>query len=99
MYKKEADDLLVKKYSKETLKKVHAQYKKIYGDVTFPHFNFVYVAKLALEEVFSGKVHLKYAKETLISLKYAENHIHFQTGGTMLDDIISGQRINFNNYR
>lgn len=75
MYKKEVNDLLAGKYSKQTLKKVHAQWKRIEGTIIIPNHNFVSTAKTALEGIFHGTVHLKYAKETLISLKYAENHI------------------------
>ncbi|RFU64453.1 hypothetical protein [Bacillus sp. V59.32b] len=98
MYKKEVDDLLAGKYSKQTLKKVHAQWKKIHGTVTIPHHNFVSTAKRVLEEIFHGTLHFKYASEILCALQYCSNHHHYLTDDLLLDDIDNHKRIVFNNY-
>lgn len=98
-FQKEVDSLLVEKFSKKSLEKVHEQYGKIQGTITIPHHNYVSTAKRALERVFPGFVHLKYARETLIAFQYCDNHYHHLTGTSMLEDIISNVRIDFNDYR
>lgn len=100
MYKKEVADLLVGKYDVEQIKKLHSKWKLMNEEtVTFPHQNFVSKAKEALEEVFTGLVQLKYSGEVLVLLKYSHNVYHFNTGVSLLDDIVSKKRIVFNNYR
>lgn len=98
-FQKEVDSLLVEKFSKRILKKVHGKYKKIQGTITIPHHNYVSTAKRALENIFPGSVHLGFAEKTLIALRYSETHHHYLTQSSMLDDIINGERIIFNNYR
>lgn len=98
MYEKEVDNLLAGKYSKQTLKKVHALWKKINGTVTIPHHNFVSKAKRALEEIFHGAVQFKYSSEMLIALKYCSNHHHYLTDALLLNDIVNQKRVVFNNY-
>lgn len=97
-FQKEVDSLLVLK-SKKIVKKVQSQYKKIQGIITIPHHNYVSTAKIALESFIPGSVQFAYAERTLIALRYAETHHHRLTQTSMLEDIISGSRINFSNYR
>lgn len=100
MYEKEVDSLLAKKYSKQTLKKVHAQWKKMNNKtVTLPHYNFVSTAKTALEETFPGTVHLKYSSELLVALKYTDNVYHFQRRTSLLENIEANEKIDFNDYQ
>lgn len=78
MYKKEVDNLLAGKYSKQTLKKVHAQWKKIDGTVTIPDQNDALKVKRALDEIFHCNVQLDYAKKILIAQLYCSNHHHYE---------------------
>lgn len=98
MYDKEVNNLLAGKYSKQTLKKVHAQWKRIEGTIIIPNHNFVSTAKTALEGIFHGTVHLKYASETLCALQYCSYHHHYLNGNLLLDDIINQKRVYFKNY-
>lgn len=98
MYDKEVNDLLAGKYSKQTLKKVHAQWKKIEGTVTLPDYNTAMKVKTALEGIFHGTVHLKYASETLCALQYCAYHHSYLNGNLLLEDIINQKRVYFKNY-
>lgn len=98
MYEKEVESLLAGKYSKQTLKKVHAQWKKIHGTVIVPHHNFVSTAKRALEGIFHGSVHFKFASEILCALKYCLSHHHYLKDTTLLRDIVNHKRIFFSSY-
>ena len=85
--------------SKQHLKQLHKKWKKIYGSITVPHHSLVAKGKKELEAIFQGPVQYKYSREILQALDYARSNYHFITGRSMLDDIISHKRIDFNDYR
>lgn len=98
MYKKEVNDLLAGKYSKQTLKRVHAQWKKIEGTVTLPDYNTAMKVKTALDGIFHCEVQVEYAKKILIALHYCSKHFHYLRLGLLIDDIVNQKRIYFKNY-
>lgn len=85
--------------SKQHLKQLHKKWKRIYGTITVPSHSLIAKGRKELEAIFHGSVHSKYTREILQALDYARNHYHFLTGASMLDDIISHKRIDFNDYR
>ncbi|NLZ76104.1 MAG: hypothetical protein GX914_06345 [Erysipelotrichia bacterium] len=97
-FEKIVDRLLKGQWSERVIRKVHEQEKKIRERKNLAHHNLVVVAKRKLEEILDGGVQAKYARETLTAFEYAESHNHFQTGASMLDDIITHQKIDFNDY-
>ncbi|MCZ0704610.1 hypothetical protein J2T56_003190 [Natronobacillus azotifigens] len=92
----------MKNESEKTLKKLHEQSSKI-NVKDYPSIHNIEVDEgiSVLESCFSGegRVNQKYAKETLISHKYAQDVRHFETNNTMLQDIREGKKIVFNNYK
>ncbi|MGN7311553.1 hypothetical protein ACTHQ4_10695 [Alkalicoccobacillus gibsonii] len=92
---------MLKDLSEKHLRKIHLQEKKIGGIKNVPHYSLIASTKKELEAIFlgSGRINPKYAKETLIALDYAKNHYHYITGFSMLNDIVTHQKIVFNNYR
>lgn len=98
-FEKIVDWILKGQLSEKDIKKAHEQEKKIRETKNVPHHNFVIVTKRKLEEIFSGRVHTKYAREALTALEYANSHYNVVTGASLLDDIVTNQRIVFNNYR
>lgn len=86
--------------SEEVLKKVHAQEDKITGAKDTPRNHIVAAAKIELERIYSGdgRINPRYAKETVIAHDYSINHLHRETGNTMLEDIIAKKDIDFYDY-
>lgn len=86
--------------TEKILKKIHAQEEKIKESKINPHNREIVTAQRELEGIFDGdgRVNPKYAKETIIAYEYSKSHQHFQTGESMLADIIADKRIDFNDY-
>lgn len=85
--------------SKQELKQLHKKWKRIYGTITVPHHSLVVNGRKELEMIFQGPVQFKYTREMLQALDYARSTYHFLTHRSMLDDIVSHKRIDFNDYR
>ncbi|VXA96175.1 hypothetical protein [Bacillus altitudinis] len=98
MYKKEVNDLLAGKYSKQSLKRIHSQWKKIEGTVTLPDYNTAMKLKTALDGIFHCKIQVEYAKKILIALYYCSNQHHYLTDSLLIEDIVNQKRIYFKNY-
>lgn len=69
--------------------------------VSNPSSSEVISGKYELENILSGygKVNKSYAKNLIIGINYCENHYHYLTGNSLLDDINDNKRISLNSYR
>lgn len=88
--------------TEENLKKIHIQEKKITGEKETPRNHVAAEAKIELEDIYTGsadsRINEKYAKETLIAYEYSKTKFHYNTGNSMLKDIVNGKKIYFFHY-
>lgn len=86
--------------SEDSLRKIYAQEKKITGMKKLPHNSLIAAVLPVMESKYSGigKIHPSYIEKVLTGLDYAKSHREYRTGRTMLEDIVSGQRLYFNDY-
>lgn len=80
---------MLENYSEKTLRKLKEIAGLISGEIEIPSFTEALEAKKQLEGKLTGEgtVTLKYAKDILVALKYAQNKKHAFTRETMLSNI------------
>ncbi|MGX7196342.1 hypothetical protein [Enterococcus olivae] len=84
---------MLETYSEKTLRKLKEIAGLISGETKVPNFKDAMKAKRALEGKLTGEgtVNMRYAKDVLIALEYAENKKYPFSQNTMLFDIENGQ--------
>lgn len=69
--------------------------------MTFPSNSEITSGGVELSNRLSGdgRVNSSYVKDTIIGMNYCQNHYHYLTGNSLIDDINANKRIFLNSYK
>lgn len=81
------------------LRKLNKIGKELSGIVVLlPSENDIIKGIKELENRLGGKVYKNFAKNVIIAYNYSEEHFHYKSKKSLLDDINTNKKIHINNY-